>query len=149
MAKLIYLGDVGHNSPEEGVFFRDTRLVLRAVPNSNMAEWLEYVGEKGRRRLLARAINANAYFEAGAPGKLAQVLELLDRGDPDVWEFRGTHKGARAPHLRMLGLFVGSVITGGVFWAAIGLKKQNNQLRRTDIDSARKVMSEWRSQRRR
>lgn len=119
--------------------------MLRALAGSNIAGWLEEIGGDARIRLFARARNLDSHLAVGALGKVEIVVgKVVQGGDPAVWEFRGTHRGARAPHLRMLGHFQRGVPPGGAtFWAAHGLNKQNNKLRRADIHIARVVINRW------
>ncbi len=98
-------------------------------------EWYGELQLRYRARVLAASLNLDRSLASGRP---AGRLDFVKNSTPRLNEFRVTKAGGSSPHLRMLGL-----MKGGIFWAAIGVKKKNDELRRQDIEAAQRVAIEW------
>lgn len=109
----------------------------RRVP---AADWLQSLDKSEYAKFYAKAVRVDHYFEAGMP--TAGTFESVPGSTPRLMEFRITPKGAKAPHLRMLGLLEKSATTV-VFHAAAGHKKQKDRLEKRDIEAAEAIVRRW------
>jgi hypothetical protein len=91
-------------------------------------------------RFVSRLENLDKSFETGRP--TAGALEVVKGSSPRLTELRITRKGAKAPHLRLLGVFRRSGL-GGVYWAATGHKKQKDRLEKHDREAAEQITARW------
>ena len=103
-------------------------------------DWLEELSVQDYAKFMARLENLDKSCETGRP--TAGAFELVPGSNPHLTEFRITRKGAKAPHLRMLGIFRRAGL-GGVYWAAIGIKKQKDRFEKRDIATGESVTVRW------
>ena len=128
---------------DDGLLFKGRHLEVRAMSQgTRMAakDWLDELSVQDYAKFEARLYNIDKSFETGRP--TVGAFESIKGSNPRLTEFRITRKGAKAPHLRMLGVFRRAGL-GGVFWAATGIKKQKDRLEKRDIQAAEAITERW------
>jgi hypothetical protein len=124
----------------EDVIFSGFSFSIRAIRRANgrmpAIEWFDGLDKKAKVKVLATAANVDKYMDRGRPTNA--VLDFVKGSHNRLVEFRATRKGARPPHLRLLGL-----LEGRTFWAATGFKKGKNDLLDTDINKAERIAADW------
>ncbi len=137
--KLTLVGGKSSGGEQDDLIYSGQSFTLRAMRRSSgrmlAMEWYVELELRYQARVQAAAMNLDRSLASGRP---AGRLDFVKNSTPRLSEFRITKAGGSPPHLRMLGL-----MKRGIFWAAIGIKKKSDELRRTDIEAAQRVTMEW------
>lgn len=114
-------------------------LTLRAMSDSRgrypAKEWCEGLTKRGKAQLLSRLEQMAVSIRLGRPLILASRMAESQAG---LWEMRITHPGGTPPHLRLF-----FIRKGNTLWAAGGISKQKNKIKKQDWNRAENTALHW------
>jgi hypothetical protein len=117
---------------------------VRAIPDPRgrlqPKRWLENLVLRDRRRADAGLDAYDLAYESkrGYAGR----LEKIEGSKAGLLELKLTRGGSRGPQLRFLGVW-----NEGAFFVALAFAKTSPRINRRDIDTADRIVSDWRARR--
>jgi hypothetical protein len=132
--------------PADDVLFEGRFFSVRAIRQGSRLpakDWVDGLERADLAKFMAKVTRVDRYLESGVP--TVETFGVVGASTVGLVEFRITPKKGKAPHLRMLGLLY-RVGRGVTYWAALGFKKQKNQLTKREIEVAEAMAARWKGE---